>query len=280
MIEKIQDWLVRYGYILRKRNTDKRKEKFLKALILDISTIREDISVIDFQSSEYEAKNVYIGDLKKASTVVVTYYDTPLTSFGSYHLFDFEDQRKKTINKIIMQTMIVLIIGVVTIGLLISNNLFIFDFKNVKTYIIILFFLAYFLILGKISKGVGEKNTLIRNTSSLILMLSMISMKELDNVAYAFVDDGTFGLSGLRSVEEQVGNKTKIIYLDSVGSPANVRVIKNDKSFSNNTKVITSARYNEETKTYYLTKEDLSQKELSEENMNKVMNEIMDIKEG
>lgn len=280
MSEKIQDWLVRYGYILRKRNTDKGKEKFLKALISDISIIREDISVIDHQSPEYKAKNVYVGDLKKASKVVVTYYDTPLTSFGSYHLFDFKDQKKKTLNKIILQTVIVLLVGLASILLLISNDWFVFDINNIKTYILIVFFIAYFYGLGKVSKGLGYKHTLVRNTSSIVLMLSMMSMDESKDSTYVFVDGGTFGLSGLRSVEEQVSKNTEIVYLDSIGAPQEIRIINNEKSVSKNVKVITASRYDEETKTYYLTKEDLSQKQLSEENMNQVIQEILDIKEG
>jgi len=45
---QMNDWIVRYGFLLKKRNTDKQKDKFIQTFLSDVLNIRDDINVIEF----------------------------------------------------------------------------------------------------------------------------------------------------------------------------------------------------------------------------------------
>ena len=87
--EKFKDWLFRYQSIYRVRRTEKSKRRFLSALVTDLSEMREDVQVIEYnRQKKYASRNVYVGDIDKADQIICTYYDTPIQHFGPYILFD------------------------------------------------------------------------------------------------------------------------------------------------------------------------------------------------
>ena len=95
--DRFNDWLFRYRYIYRSRLSDRSKKRFLNALVTDISQIRKDIRVIEYDLKHKAAsRNVYIGDIAQADRIICTYYDTPPQHFGAYH---FLIERRKVVKQ-------------------------------------------------------------------------------------------------------------------------------------------------------------------------------------
>ncbi len=61
-------------------------------------------------------------------------------------------------------------------------------------------------------------------------MLAMISEAKGEKTAFAFVDEGSFGESGLEAMRTPGNKKAKIFFLDCVGADAPLHVIGNDVS--------------------------------------------------
>lgn len=283
--EVFKDWLFRYQYVYRLRRTEKSKKRFLAALVTDIAKIREDVRVIEYdQQKKYASRNVYVGNIKQADRVICTFYDTPPESIGSYQLFDRKDQAKKTMMFILTSTLIAILLGVIgtIIYMRLSPNSF--QFNSVSTLVIMVIYAGYFALLGKITKGLSNRKTLVRNTSSLLAMLKMIAENKQKNVAYAFLDEGSYGDKGLEELQRQVNGHCEIFYLDSVGASAPLHLVgksphngkiddyvdyqESDQKVS----YLFSARKDQTNAAYYLNQTDLKEKHLNMENIVAVTN--------
>lgn len=278
--EGFKDWLFRYQYVYRLRRTEKSKKRFLAALVTDIAKMREDVRVIEYnQQKKYAARNVYVGNIKQADRVICTFYDTPPESFGSYQLFDRKDQAKKTTRFILVSTIVAILLGIIgtLIYMRLSPNSF--QLNSIGTLGIVAIYAAYFALLGKITKGLSNRKTLVRNTSSILAMLKMIAENKQKNIAYAFLDEGSYGNKGLDELQDQVKNHCKIYYLDSVGASAPLHLIgesPNSSKINSNVdyqaadqkvSYLFSARKDQEHAGFYLNPADLKEKQLNMENI-------------
>ncbi|MGM0213720.1 hypothetical protein IGI42_001261 [Enterococcus sp. AZ109] len=224
--EKFSDWLFRYQYVYRVRRTTKQKRRFITALATDIAKMREDIQIIEYnRNKKYVANNVYVGDIKKADRIICTYYDTPPQSFGPYHLFDRKKQSKGTTGFILVSALITLLAGLIaTLAYMrIAPNAF--DLSAPSTIIAALFFGGYFFLLSKVAKGLSNRNTLIRNTSSILALLQLIDEVKNKKVVFAFLDEGAYGEVGLDVMQESTKPSAKIFFLDSVGAHTDLHFI-------------------------------------------------------
>ncbi|MBO0458913.1 hypothetical protein JZO77_19450 [Enterococcus hulanensis] len=278
--EGFKDWLFRYQYVYRLRRTEKSKKRFLAALVTDIAKMREDVRVIEYnQQKKYAARNVYVGNIKQADRVICTFYDTPPESFGSYQLFDRKDQAKKTTRFILASTIVAILLGIIgtLIYMRLSPNSF--QLNSIGTLGIVAIYAAYFALLGKVTKGLSNRKTLVRNTSSILAMLKMIAENKQKNIAYAFLDEGSYGNKGLDELQDQVKNHCKIYYLDSVGASAPLHLIgesPNSSKINGNVdyqaadqkvSYLFSARKDQEHAGFYLNPADLKEKQLNMENI-------------
>lgn len=278
--EGFKDWLFRYQYVYRLRRTEKSKKRFLAALVTDIAKMREDVRVIEYnQQKKYAARNVYVGNIKQADRVICTFYDTPPESFGSYQLFDRKDQAKKTTRFILASTIVAILLGIIgtLIYMRLSPNSF--QLNSIGTLGIVAIYAAYFALLGKVTKGLSNRKTLVRNTSSILAMLKMIAENKQKNIAYAFLDEGSYGNKGLDELQDQVKNHCKIYYLDSVGASAPLHLIgesPNSSKIDGNVdyqaadqkvSYLFSARKDQEHAGFYLNPADLKEKQLNMENI-------------
>ena len=93
---QMNDWIVRYGFLLKKRNSDKQKDKFIQTFLSDILNIRDDINVIEIEEKKRKYHNIYIGAVSKADKIITTYFDTPIVSFGDYSFTDTEKNKRNT----------------------------------------------------------------------------------------------------------------------------------------------------------------------------------------
>lgn len=285
--EKFKDWLFRYQSFYRVRRTDKSKRRFLSALVADISDMREDVQVIEYnRHKKYASRNVYVGDIEKADQVICTYYDTPIQHFGPYVLFDRKEQEKRTTSFIIVSSILLILAGIAGTLLYMRYASGAVNLISVHTLFVALAYGVYFYLLGKITKGSANRKTLIRNTSSVLAMLAMISEAKGEKTAFAFVDEGSFGESGLDAMRVSKNKKAKIFFLDCVGADAPLHVRGNgfsqeklsalqiDHQPSNEkTTYIFSAKTSEKEQKmqFYLDKSDLNRKNLNMENITKVM---------
>ena len=259
--EGFKDWLFRYQYVYRLRRTEKSKK-------------------IEYnQQKKYAARNVYVGNIKQADRVICTFYDTPPESFGSYQLFDRKDQAKKTTRFILASTIVAILLGIIgtLIYMRLSPNSF--QLNSIGTLGIVAIYAAYFALLGKVTKGLSNRKTLVRNTSSILAMLKMIAENKQKNIAYAFLDEGSYGNKGLDELQDQVKNHCKIYYLDSVGASAPLHLIgesPNSSKINSNVdyqaadqkvSYLFSARKDQEHAGFYLNPADLKEKQLNMENI-------------
>lgn len=218
---KKKDWFFRYNHILKKRFTPKQKERFIQSVSSDIFEMREDIFVTEIQYNKKEetnAKNIYVGDVRKADIIIASYYDTPANYLGPYRFFDTDGMRKQTLRLNLLTSILLFLIGIlftifVTIPVL--NN---FSSINFYTILIVIFYLLFFYLLRKAASGLAKRDNLVRNNSSLLLILDLISSIKSKDVAFAFVDKGSQNMLGLEALKKSAKANSKIYYLDSIGS--------------------------------------------------------------
>ena len=227
MEDIFNDRLARYSFMYRSRNSNKEKTRFLKALVTDISQVRKDISVIEYSNQKKDsARNVYVGDIEKADQIVCTYYDTPPAYLGDYVLFDLKRQEKQTTKAVIYTSITWVCLGI--LGTLLYMKLILAPFVlfSVQTACVALIYGGYFIILSKLSKGAWNRKNLIRNTSSILCLLHMLTEKQNQKkVAYAFIDEGCYGRRGLDVLMSSVKKNAKVYYLDSIGADATLNVM-------------------------------------------------------
>lgn len=227
-IEMEKDRLLRYGYVYKSRYTAKQKDRFLRALIKDISLKRKDVSFIEYTLGKHQTlKNVYVGDLQKAKYLICTYYDTPPISFSDYPMFQVKQQEKNTLMTIGIVTIVWVLLGIIGTWLL-KDELIKFDMISLQTFIVFCMYLGYFWVLSKISKGDVQRHTLIRNTSSVLCILDILSKYSNHNqVAYAFLDKGCQGNLGLQVACKEVGKHVTVYHLDCIGAQLPLYVMGN-----------------------------------------------------
>lgn len=285
--EKFNDWLFRYQYIYRSRFSEKSKQRFLRALVTDIAEIREDISVIEYdRQKKYASRNIYVGNVEKADHIICTYYDTPPKHFGSYFLFDRKEQARRTTISILISSLLMILFGILVTSFYIKFLTTEFVLFSFQTLLLISFFGGYFVLLGRITKGALNKKTLARNTSSVLALLKIINETRSKRIAFAFIDEGSYGEKGLKSLLESAKNSTQIFYLDSVGANAPLYALGNGFNKTQLRKLgiesglskdkinyLFSAKttIKDKKRIFYLNKKELKQKRLNKDNLTKTV---------
>ena len=226
---QMNDWIVRYGFLLKKRNTDKQKDKFIQTFLSDVLNIRDDINVIEIEEKKRKYHNIYIGDVSKADKIITTYFDTPMVSFGDYSFTDTEKNKRNTLTRIAFESVASLCMGLGIFFFLMQ----VFE-GTLLTTVLTVFALVFFYVFNRIVKGRACSNTQVRNTSSVIEVLSLLEKyKKNKKVAFAIVDGGCTNEIGLLALKNSVKSESKIYELDSVGANTALTVTKRSdpKSF-------------------------------------------------
>lgn len=76
-----QDWLFRYQFIYRTRQS---KQRFLRSFITDIRAIRKDVKVVAYNEKKYHSRTIYVGNITHTRKIVCTYYDIPPAYTSNY----------------------------------------------------------------------------------------------------------------------------------------------------------------------------------------------------
>ncbi|MFD1900689.1 hypothetical protein [Enterococcus termitis] len=284
-IDQLTDWTFHYQYINRVRRTKKQKQRFLSTLVTDIAKVRQDIRVIEYkQNKQYVSSNVYIGDVVSADRIICTYYDTPLRHLGPYYLFDRLKQRKGTLRLIIVSTLIYLLVGLAATLLYTKNGTSPFDLRQFSTWAVILCYGIYFVLFSKLTKGLSSRKNKVRNTSSILAILSLIMDLNDKKTAFAFIDEGCFGDTGLDFLKETCKPSAQLYYLDCVGGNEDLHFVGHQITEKEKQRFIThkgseqqvnyifcaQASETEQGMSYYLEKSSLNQVEIDQEKLTKI----------
>lgn len=284
--ENFKDWLFHYQHVYRTRRTAKQKQRFLAALVADIMEIREDIQVIEYnQKKKYAANNLYVGDIETADRIICTYYDTPAQSFGPYYLFDRKKQSKATMNFILVSSLLMILAGGLLTFLYMNHSGQGFNLSSLGTVLMIVCYGIYFYLLSKVTKGLSVRKNLIRNTSSILSLLTLMSKTDKQKTAFAFVDEGCYGDTGLEVLKDSCKASAKIYYLDCVGADAELHIVGNDvrkdqqqlfdtqQRSNDRVNQIFSARVeaSDQGKQYYLEKAELKAKTVNHDHLAKLV---------
>ncbi|WP_027108346.1 hypothetical protein [Lacticigenium naphthae] len=276
--ELMKDWYVRYNYIVGTRQTVKQKSRFLSSLLSDLKKIDREVHIHGFGDNNH-GKNVYVGDIKNAKRIISTYYDTPIYQYGSYYLMDADLNKKNTIKTIIFQNLLFVTLGMLAayfVGIPIYQA---YDFLSVPAIAVTLFFLVYFILLKKISAGWPAKKNLIRNTSSLLVLLKFMHSTRDKDTAFAFLDYGAYDQAGLAELRKN--SQGSIYYLDSIGANKELYQMSSDKnllvpddnvkevekSVTDHKQILFLTSMEKDKESYFLTKNAMKQKELNDKNM-------------
>lgn len=235
MEKKLEDWYLRYGFILDRRFTDKQKETFIRSLITDITSMHLNPQTDQFRLTEKgeEYTNIYVGNIEKAHQVICTYYDTPSLHLRGYRFFDNETNKRNTLIVNITLAVIWLMLGVL-MTLYVAIPVFnIYGIWNIRALFLTVFFIVYFIILNKFSRGIAKRKNLVRNSSSILAILDLMERnKKKNKVAYAFLDSGVTSGGGLERLKEKTTGK--ILYLDSIGSVNELYLVSSSQKTLNN----------------------------------------------
>lgn len=265
--ELIKDWYIRYHSIFKSRDTNAKKSKFLQSLEADIKQFRDDIKLDHFKFYEKNAldyRNLYVGNIKKAKVVFSTYYDTPSKHIEAYEFFNIEARKRKKTKLILLSSVLYLLIGLAItwfIAMPIFQNFETFTWQFIS---MVIGYILYFFFFGKITKGLSNRQNLVQNTSSLlVLLLSISKLRKNKRVAYAFLDAGCLNDGGLDRLKEET--TAKIYHLDSIGSQQELHLLSSDDALCH---LISAQKIND---TYQLSVEDLQAQQLNENNMNQAL---------
>lgn len=284
--EQLQDWYVRYHSIFGKRYTRKRKDRFLESLSADIRQFRTDVELDTFKLNEKDAveyKNLYVGDIGKANTIICTYYDTPAVHLGPYQFFNVENRAKNTMLFIFISSALYIILGLlftwkVAMPVFQTNAL-----VSIPSLFCILFYILYFYFLKSVTRGWPNRHNLIRNTSSILVQLYCTKQLKNKQLAFAFLDAGCTNNAGLEKVMNQSG--ATIYMLDSIGSGGNLYQVMSNRTLAissdsvetvisgdvTNDRLLYVISANKENDHFTLSKKELQQNQLSDTNMNEVI---------
>ena len=293
--EWMKDWFVRYHMILGRRYTKKQKMRFLQSATADIRQFRPDIELDSFKLHEGDKQkyhNLYVGNIKTADKVICTYYDTPAIQLGSYHFFDVEHRKRSTMTWIGIFSLLFIVVGLiytlfVAIPVFQANGIW-----NFFSLLSVLGYLVYFYFLNRVTRGWPTKKNLVRNTSSVLLLLDCIYSCKNKKVAFAFLDAGCTNSAGL---DQMMGeNKASIYMLDSIGSTQplyqvakrptlfirNESIESAEPSFKQSNRLLYLISGKREIHSFLLLKEDLKSKQINEVNMNIAYDFLKEVMRG
>ena len=237
--ETIQDLILRYGVILKKRNTEKQKTAFLRAAQkqLEEAGFTVDITCVAASIMKREAMhtyNLYAGDFNHAGIVFVTYYDTPLLQLLPREQKAFASNWSQ--GNFLLHTLLFLLCILVMVFLLYSGilpNLQRYDFMSIWGAVLVLVCLSGFYIVRQMRGGMAAGNTMVRNSSSLITLFALaseLSKQEKEHVAFALIDEGTRSEYGLKMLDAYLnGRSIKRVYLDAVGNTGRLQCFSRDE---------------------------------------------------
>ncbi|MDT2485068.1 hypothetical protein [Enterococcus avium] len=220
----IKNLFTRYGAFARVRLSKNQKIRFLTTLLSDFKDVG--FSVGKIYKTNYKQKLSIIGligNVKKSDFLYVTYYDTPVKNFSNTSYVPFDEKQLKARTKrnyLIPMVGLSIIFVAYIVGILVP--ILQKGIQNIGEIVLIFISFLIMLFLAKIVQygGIPSRDTLERNTSSVITLLNFAgSLNKLQKgkISFAFVDYGTVNYLGYHILKELIGNSNcKVVFLDNI----------------------------------------------------------------
>lgn len=220
----IQNLFTRYGAFTRVRLSKNQKIRFLTTLFGDFKALGFSTGKI-YKTNYKQNLSVIslIGNVQKSEFLYVTYYDTPVKNFSntSYEPFN-ESQLKNRTRRNYLIPMISVSVLFLTYVAAILVPILQKGIQHINQLVLILISFLLMLFLAKIVQygGIPSRNTLERNTSSIVTLLNFagsLNKMQKEKVSFAFIDYGTVNYLGYHVLKELMGNsKCKVVFLDNI----------------------------------------------------------------
>ncbi|KAF1301198.1 hypothetical protein IV487_14340 [Enterococcus saccharolyticus] len=209
-----------YAIIRGKRFTKKDKINFLAVLKKDFDSFGYPVEVVRKEEKMLGERlnyhNLYAGDLEKAQTVFVTYYDTPILEFNKGKYAPFTVKKPQFLSAFLPTLLLSLLFLMGFYFLLYPHvkDAGLFSVSGGLTFVV---FFLWFLLLQRVHLGVPRRENFVRNTSSVLALRHFAALHQGDSrYAFAFVDAGTTNRVGEKMLQQVLKKKTKIVCLDAV----------------------------------------------------------------
>ncbi len=213
----MKEIILRFGLILGKRFTDNQKKRFLDEVQSDFNNQNLQNHIYTVKQGYHRSNHLLVGDVEKAKTIIVAYYDTPSIALP---LFDYEPlsikAKLKTERKIlILNTFLTLLTLYMTSGVLLA----VLSIEQVWIRIIALIVTLLFIAIElKSFEGFANKINYNRNSAAIAVMISLAEYTKQNRFAMIFVDRACSSLKGYEQVinMEMINKKARFIILDSI----------------------------------------------------------------
>ncbi|MDV4149891.1 hypothetical protein R0131_03495 [Clostridium sp. AL.422] len=219
---KYEDWIMRYGAVARKRFKKSEKLRFLTGISQEFLDMDYKVDVKAANVGKDTNYNLYAGNIETAKYIIAANYDTPPSTFGilPYKLFNEKNRTLAILISSILPMVILIAIGVLFIYKLSAPKWSdgTFGFLDVLYTLILLLILA---VMYNIRSGIGSQTNFLRNTSSIVAMLSFASKlpkNQRKNVAFVLTDFGCINNIGDKLLSERKSAESIVIHLDCIGN--------------------------------------------------------------
>lgn len=219
---KYEDWIIRYGAVTRKRFKKNEKLRFLTGISQEFLDMDYKVDVKAAKIGKDTNYNLYAGNIETAKYIIAANYDTPPSTYGilPYKLFNARNRRLAIFISSILPMIILTAIGVLLIYKFAANEWSngVFGFLDVLYTLALLIIVA---LMYHMRAGIGSQSNFLRNTSSVITMLSFaskLSKNQRKNVAFVLTDFGCVNNIGDKLLSEAKSEKSIVIHLDCIGN--------------------------------------------------------------
>lgn len=211
----MKDKMMLFGVTLSMRYTKKQKSCFFEEIIRRCNQLKVQYSFIDEHKLFNHVTDLTIGDISKAKTIVMAYYDTPAkTTLFHYRYAPFYPKNNANQEKIqlLIKLALFIVVGLICYGLIIGNSMF-FGLDQMLLYIVLAVVCSLTIIM---SYPKGNKVNFNANSAAIALLMKCVETLKTDDIAYVLYDRGCIGYDGLAILGEKINKDARVIILDSV----------------------------------------------------------------
>lgn len=236
-ISTIKDYIFSYGVVCGTRRSDTQKKRFLRMAKKQFTYNGFQVQVTKSKISFFkiESKNIYnmyIGDVKKAKYIFITYYDTPRKAILPSYQEAFHPCLSKANIYIDMSIAVLFLISMLSLAYTaLIPNLNTYGVVSMWGILCLCIILFSFYLMKHLRGGIANRNNMVRNSSSIITLVAFASQlcdKQKKEIAFVFLDEGTNSEYGLHMLDAYIREQRSTrIYLDSIGNEGDIHCFTN-----------------------------------------------------
>ncbi len=220
--KQVSDYMDKESYtsfvgLFSQRKNKKEKARFIENAQNYFKNLNIDLSIHEVKFGLTKISHLVFGDLKSAEVVLCAGYDTgELLLVGNGDYYPLQENRNRLNNFINLTLTMLLSIIIAIIGII-----FVAKSGKQEGVIKVLSIISGFVIIfwaNGISKGLPNRSTCTK-TASIYLMLELAKKLRNKEVAYVFLDKGSFSKIGINFLNDDnlFSGKQLKIYFDCFG---------------------------------------------------------------